>query len=406
MTNYKYKARDKSGKSVTGLLEAETEGSVVDNLKKMGYTPVSVEKYTEKKPLFSKSIKLFSRVKEEDMILFTRQMSTLLKSGIPLLSGLDAVGEQTTSTVLKKAILRVKKDIEAGLSFSEALSKHPRVFPSLYISMIKTGEATGLLDSIMERLAELEEYEYDIKTKIKSAVRYPLITVATLIGAFFALVLFVIPRFATLFQQYDMVLPLPTRALLFLYEMLTKRWYIAIIFVAVVVFGVGKFISTNYGRKMWDRLKLKVPVFGPLLLKLYMARFTRTSSILIASGITMLQTLDLAKNVVGNSVISDGIIAIKDGVNEGTGLAAPMKLTKLFTPMVIQMVSIGEETGKLDDLLARASEHYDQQINYTMKNLTTLIEPILLFCLGIMVVVVALAVFLPLWNMVYVYKSG
>ena len=406
MPTYKYKVRDKSGRAVTGALAGDSETAVVDNLKRMGYTPVTVKLQSGKVPVgLEKHIALINRVKGEDMILFTRQMSTLLKAGLPLLSGLDAVGEQTSSSLLKEAINKIRGEIEAGSNLSQALSKHPRIFSPLYVNMVKTGEATGLLDDIMTRLAELAEYDLDIKTKIKTAVRYPMLTLGTLIIAFFVLVTFVIPRFAQLFARFDLVLPLPTKALLLIYRIVHDWWHVALVVVVAFIFGFIKFISTPFGRKLWDSFKLKFPVFGPLLLKLYMARFTMTASILIKSGVNMIDTLDLTRDIVGNTIIAGGVKKIKDSVNEGTGLAAPMKMTKLFTPMVIQMVSIGEDTGKLDELLARVSEYYDQQVNYTMKNLTTLIEPLLIFILGFMVLAVALAIFLPLWDLVNLYKA-
>jgi len=405
MPEYTYKARDKYGKAATGTLTGENEKAVVGNLRKMGYVPISVEPYKkELKFELSKRIKLFGRVKDEDMILFTRQLATLLKAGLPLLSGLDAIASQTSSKILKDTISVIMKDIEAGTNFSGALSKHPKIFPSIYVNMVKTGEASGLLDDIMTRLAELQEYDLEINTKIKSAVRYPILAFSTLIVAFFVLVIFVIPRFAALFERFDLELPLATRMMLFIYDAITNWWYVVLVMAAVSVFLFIRLINLPSGRKIWDSFKLKFPVFGPLLFKIYMARFARTMAILIASGINVLETLDLTADIVGNAIISNAVKAIREGIIEGAGLANPMKVSKLFTPLVIQMVAIGEETGKLDELLTRASEHYDQQINYTMKNLTTLIEPLLIFVLGAMVLVVAIAIFLPMWNLVYIYK--
>lgn len=402
MPSYMYKVRDRQGRAVTGFMGGTDEKEVVDNLKKMGYTPISIEEQKYKKEILK--VQLFARVKDEDIVLFTRQIATLLKAGLPLLSGLEAVGEQTGSNVLKEAIGRIKADVEAGLSFSEALSKHPKIFPALYVSMVKAGEASGLLDEIMRRLAELGEYEIEVKSEIRAATRYPMLAFATLIVAFFILVTFVIPKFATIFAQFQVELPLPTRILLGTYRIIHDWWHVTLIAAAVIVIAFIKFINTPFGRGKWDMFKLKAPIFGPLLFKLSMSRFAKTTGILVASGINMLQTLDLAADTVGNLIIARAVRYIKEGVNEGKGLAEPMKVSKLFAPIVVQMVSIGEETGKLDELLMNVSEHYDQQARYAMKNLTAMIEPLFIFVLAAMVLFVALGIFLPMWNLIRLFK--
>ena len=403
MPTYKYKVRDKHGRAVSGLMGGPDEKEVVENLKKMGYTPVSVKEHIQKKSALN--VDIFNTVKDEDKVLFTRQMYTLLKAGVPLLTSLEAVAEQTSSKLLKTTITKVKADVEAGTSFSDALSKYPKIFPGLYVSMIKAGEASGKLDDVMMRLADMGEYDMDIKSKIKSATRYPILALCALVAAFFVIVIFVIPRFAQFFGQFNIELPLPTRMLLATYEIVSNYWYIVLLVLIALVIGFIKFINTEFGRAKWDMFKLKVPIFGPLVFKLSMSRFAKTSSTLITSGIDMLQTLDLTAETVGNLIITRAVKDIKEGVNQGKGLAEPMKVSGLFTPIVIQMVSIGEETGKLDELLMNASEHYDAQVEYAMKNLTTMIEPLLILVLGIMVLFVALGVFLPMWNMVQIAKT-
>ena len=403
MPTYKYKVRNKHGRSVTGLMGGSDEKEVVANLKKMGYTPINVK--VQSSNVKSPGAGFLNRVKDEEKALFTRQIHTLLKAGVPLLASLEAVGEQTSSGLLIDIIKRVRADVEAGASFSDALSKFPKIFPVLYVSMVKAGEASGTLDDVMKRLAEMSEYDIEVKQKIKTATRYPMLALSALVIAFFVIVLFVIPRFSYFFSQFDLELPLPTRILLGIYHIVSNYWYIVIGVLFALVTGFIKFINTTFGRKQWDMLKIKVPVFGPLLFKLSMARFAKTTSTLITSGIDMLKTLDLAADTVGNVVIATAIRDIREGVNQGQGLAGPMKVSKLFAPIVIQMVSIGEESGKLDELLLNTSEHYDQQVDYTMKNLTTLIEPILIFVLGMMVLFVALGVFLPMWNMVQIVRQ-
>jgi len=400
MPTYEYKVRDKHGRAITGVMDGSSENDVIESLKKMGYVPISVKEKKQKKNLFH--IELFSNVKDEDIALFTRQIHTLLKAGVPLLMGLESTGEQANSKALKDIISKVRSEVEAGMNFSEALSRFPRTFSPLYVNMVKAGEASGTLDEIMKRIADMVEYDMDIKAKIKSATRYPMLALLTLFGAFFVIVLFVIPRFAAFFGQFDIELPLITRMLLETYRIMHDYWHLVLIVLAGIVVGFVKLVHTPFGKAKWDMLKLKVPIFGPIIFKLSMSRFAKTTSILITSGVSMLQTLALTAETVGNVIIARAIIDIKEGVNEGKGMAEPMRVSKLFTPIVIQMVSIGEETGKLDELLNETAEHYDQQVNYAMKNLTTMIEPILIFVLGIMVLFVALAIFLPMWNMVQI----
>ncbi|MFC1806984.1 type II secretion system F family protein [Candidatus Omnitrophota bacterium] len=403
MPNFKYKVRDKSGRAITGSMTQANQKEAIDNLRKMGYTPINVE---EKKEASSGlNLLFFNRVKDEDRILFTRQMYALIRAGVSLLPSLEAIGGQTKSNVLRQAVDSMKVEIEAGASLSESLAKHPKIFSPLYVSMIKAGETAGLLDQVMGRLAEFGERELDLKYQVKAATRYPIIAFLSLIAVFFGLVIFVIPRFAELFSRYNVQLPLPTRILIGIYSVISNYWHLLIIGVVVSIILFMKFINTSVGRRLWDTFKLKVPVIGPLFFKLFMSRFSKTMSILITSGINMLATLDLVAGTIGNVVIAKAVWFIKEGVNEGKGLAEPMKTSKLFSPIVIQMVSIGEEAGKLDELLMNVSEYYDQQLDYAMKNLTTMIEPMLIFALGFMVLFVGLGVFLPLWNMINMFQS-
>ena len=400
MPTYKYRVRDKHGRAVSGLMGGASEKEVVENLKKMGYAPIEIKEQKPQKDILN--IALFNRVKDEDKVIFTRQIHTLLNAGVPLLTGLEAVSDQSAPGMLKDTISKIKADVEAGTSFSDALSKYPKVFSSLYVNMVKSGEASGKLDEVVKSLAEMGEYDIEIKSKIKAATRYPMLALGTLVVAFFVIVLFIVPKFAYFFSSFDMELPLPTRMLLALYRIVHDYWYFTLAGAVVLIVGFIKLINTPFGKPKWDMLKLKVPVFGPLLSKLCMSRFAKTTSILITSGIDMLTTLDLTAEIVGNVVLARAIRDIKDAVNQGKGLAEPMRVSKLFAPIVVQMVAIGEESGKLDELLLKTSEYYDQQVDYAMKNLTTLIEPILIFALGFMVLFVALGVFLPMWNMVQI----
>ncbi|MFH1867728.1 MAG: type II secretion system F family protein [Candidatus Omnitrophota bacterium] len=402
MPTYTYKVRDKQGRPITGDMDGADDNEITKSLRNMGYTTVDIKLKKPKKSILN--IELFARVKFEDVVLFNRQMSTLLKAGLPLLLGLEAVSEQTSSHAFRDVILAIKTDVERGLSFSEALSKHKKIFSSIYTSMIRAGESSGLLDETMAKLADMGEYDIEAISKIKAAIRYPIIASVFLVGAFIGLVVGVVPSFEKVFNQFKVELPLPTRMLIGTKVIISDYWFLTILVLVSSVVVFIKFINTPFGRKRWDLFKLKVPVFGSLLLKMDMSRFAKTTSSLIASGVPMLEALDLVATVVGNSIISAGIRNIKEGVNKGSGLAEPMKISKLFTPMVIHMVAIGEETGKLDELLAKVAEHYDKQTDYAIKGLTALIEPMLILVLGTILLFVALALFLPLWNLISLFK--
>lgn len=404
MPNFRYKVRDKYGRPLSGTLGGENKEMVLNYLKKMGYTPISVDLSNEAfslNDIFSK----FNKVKLEDLIMFTRQLVTLQTAGLPLLMSLAAVKDQTESVLLKNIISQLILDVEGGSSFSEALARHPNVFDNLYISMVKSGEVSGTLDEVLERLAALTEQQLEIRTKVRSATFYPIIVLATLAGAFIAIITFVLPRFADLFSRFNVDLPLPTKILLGINIVVRKYWYllIAAIIAAIALFKV--YIKTPIGKLNWDNFKLKVPIFGPVVLKISMSRFARVTSSLMKSGIPLLQVLDLSSKTTGNIVVARAIDNIKKAVNDGKPMHEPMKIDKLFPPIVTQMVAVGESTGKLDQLLLRVSDYYDSQVDYTLKNLTTAIEPILIFMLGFMILIMALAIFLPLWDMIQVFKK-
>jgi len=403
MPNYEYRARDKFGKPTSGILEASSERAAGSKLKQMGYTPISIRSEVEESELL-KFFRRFQKVRYTDLNIFTRQFVTLQKAGLPLLNSLTSLKDQTTSSVLKNALEVIIKDIEAGSSLSDALAKHPNVFSELYISMVRAGEISGLLDEVLERLALLGEQEEETKVRIRVATRYPIMVVCALAVGFLVLTTFVIPRFAKVFSQFEVQLPLPTRVLIGLNYAFTNFWILILAGLGLFIFGFYLFIRTSLGRFWLDSLKLKIPVFGPLFTKITMSRFARITGMLIKSGVPILEILDLVAKGVGNVVIARTITSIRSSVNEGEGMSEPMKASAVFPPAVVQMVAAGEATGKIDELLFYVSEYYDSQINYTIKNLTSLIEPILIFILGVAVLFVALGIFLPMWNLIKLFR--
>jgi len=404
MPNFKYKARDKFAALVSGVTAADNKEEAARKLKDMGYAPISI---VEAAGLDTDSIlKRFRKVNLEDLSTFTRQLYSLQKAGIPLLSSLEAIALQTKSQYFKIIIEKIASDIKGGVSLSEALRKQGSVFDEVYFSMVKSAEASGRLVEILERLSGLIEEEIDTRARIRAATRYPLIAFVTLCVGFLIVVAFVIPRFASIYGQFNAMLPLPTRILLAINTAIHKFWFVSIIAIISIIFVFLRFINSKAGRPVWDRLKLNVFILGPLLSMLIMSRFARITAILLKSGVPILEILDLTKSTSGNIIIARAIENIRESVKQGKGLSEPMKVSGLFAPIVVQMVAIGEQTGKVDELLLSVADYYDRESSYMIKNLTTYIEPLLIFSLAVMVLIMALAIFTPMWNLIKVFRPS
>lgn len=406
MALFQYKARDKFNKSINGVLSASSIDLVAVKLKNEGFIPISIVPQAEKEEhagVDAASVK--TRVPFTELNAFTRQCYMMQRAGIPILSAMRALREQSKNPFFKKVIIQISTDIESGLSFSEALEKYPQVFNKMYISMIKIGEASGRLDEILERLTILGEHDERIRLRIKSATRYPIIVISALTIGFMVLTTFIVPRFAKIFGQFNVQLPLPTRILIGTNFVVTKFWWLMILVGVGVFFLFKKIIKTESGLAHWDALKLKIPVFGPLILKLILSRFTRITSILLSSGVPILQVLTLASEGSGNRVVGRIIDNIRASVNQGRGMLGPIKESGIFPPVVVQMVAVGEETGKVSDLLAHVADYYDEQVDYMINNMVSLIEPILIFILGCGVLLMALGIFLPMWSMMSLFQK-
>ena len=404
MPNFKYAARDRYSKLVSGTTAAVDAQTAVKKLSDMGYAVVTInqEHSFQKIDLFSG----FQRVRLEEINSFTRQLYSLQKAGVPLLSCLESIAMETENLHFRAVIEEIARDIKEGVSFSEALQKHKKIFDDVYVNMLKAAESGGLMVSILERLTGLIEQEIDTRARVRAATRYPMIAFVTLCLGFLVLVIFVIPRFTMLYSQFNVELPLPTRILIAVNFAVKKFWYIVIPLAAASIFLFIRFINSRVGRPLWDNLKLKAPVLGPLVSMLTMSRFSRITAVLMKSGVPILEVLNLVANTAGNIIIKRAILNIRDSVNQGRGIAEPMKATNLFPPIVIQMVSIGEQSGKVDELLLSVADYYDRETGYMIKNLTTYIEPILILVLGIMVLIMALGVFMPMWNLIKVFKPS
>ncbi|MBI5970815.1 MAG: type II secretion system F family protein [Deltaproteobacteria bacterium] len=403
MPSYTYRARNKIGALVTGALDAPDMRGLEDALDRMGLIPVSA--VPRGKALARSYLKrIFTTIPEHEVILFSRQLSTLFGAGVPLTRALMTLERQAVSPRFGELVKKVREEVEAGGTLSSAISKHPRVFPEHYSHMIESGEAGGILEGVLDRLALLLEKNSENRAKVKSATLYPKIVVLFIVMAIVILMNFVVPQFAKLYSTFKIELPLPTRALIIFSNWFTSYWYLALAGAAGVYLMMKVWFSTAAGKKMLDGASLMTPVFGPIILKSLLSRFSRVLGSLYKSGVPILHALDIASRAVENTVISGEIKAMEADVRAGKGLSGPMSASAHFPPLVVQMVTVGEETGRLDLMLEKAAQYYDQEVDSAIRNLTTTLEPLLLVVVFGVVLFLALAIFLPMWDIIKVVK--
>lgn len=404
--NFNYKAIDSSGKEVKGSVKASTLLEAEQMIGNMGLIPIDVREGADARPEFSFSdlVERLNPVRPEDLVIFTKQLRTMLKAGVNILRILDILTEQTENVRLKRTIRMIRKDLNEGASINEAFARQPDVFSPLYVSMIEAGEVSGSLPEILERLIYIIEHENKIKADIKSALRYPAIVVMTLVAAFFILLTFVIPKFVSIFKKAGINLPLPTKICLVLYNFLHDFWYLLLGGGILAGVALYMYLRTEQGRFVKDTLVLSLPVVGPLFIKSVMSRFSSVFSILLTSGVAILSSLDVLSKTIGNSAITRQFHMISGKLEEGQGMAIPLKSAKYFPPMVVNMVAIGEEAGTLDEMLKEVAGHYDDEVEYAVKGLSEAIGPILTIGLAAVVGFFALAIFLPMWDLTKMVK--
>lgn len=403
MPTFTYKAMSEDGSSLKGTIEAESQHLAAMQLDAMGYIPISI---SEKKLfVFDDLGSRFEKVKAEDLIFFTRQLYTVIKAGISLLSGLKALEEQTENKKLKKVLSIVAKDIDGGKSFSDSLSAHPEVFNELYVNMIEAGEIGGSLDEILERLTIMLEFSRKTSANLKAAVRYPVMVVVALFVAFGVIITFVIPKFAVIFEASTVELPIPTRIMMFINFLVQNYWYYGLFIAGSLVTAFFLYTHSESGKLKWDHLKLKIPILGDVFLKIYMSRFSSMLETLSRAGTSIVMSFGIVSRTIGNVYIAHKINGIAEHVKAGKGITASLKESKIFPPLVLHMVQTGEETGALDEMLAEITTYYEREIDYTVSRMSSYIEPILTVGLGIMVLFIALAIFLPWWDMMEAFKG-
>ena len=404
MPTFNYKARDASGKKVAGTMESATKAEFIDKLHKMGYMTTSVSQVSSGIQIDS-VLDRFKWVSSDDMLLFYVQLSNMISAGITILMSLSTLARQIENKNLKDAVGNVARQVEGGSTLSQAFATEPRMFKRLFINMIKAGEASGNLDTVLMRYANFFEKEVDLKQKISGALFYPIILLFAGVVVMLIVVTFVIPQFAVIYLKAGIKLPTTTLIVYKVGMAIEHYWYLLAAAVVAVLGVMRYYFRTDKGAFLLDRLKLKLPIVGPLYRKVAITRFARTLATLLGSGVGILESLDIVKEVVGNEVLARVIAATRKGVEKGERMSETLKISEEFPPDVVQMISVGEETGSVDKMLEKTADFYDMTVNYAVKKLTAVIEPVFLVVMGAMVGFIMASMLLPMFDMVKTLRN-
>jgi type IV pilus assembly protein PilC len=400
MPKYIYEAINENGDTASGTLEVESVEVANSILISRNLIPSKIKE--QSKPgdnHWLQAILGTGTVKVMDLIMFTKQFHSMLVAGIPILRILSILEDQTESKGLKNTISKIIQDINQGLSLSDALNKYPKIFSRLYCDMIKAGEISGSVPIVLDRLIYIIEHEAKVKSDIKSAFRYPLIVLIALGGAFILLLTFVIPQFASVFSHAGITLPWPTKFAMLLYTFLSHYWYLIIGVIVITVFGMISYFKTRNGKFVRDSFLLEMPIIGPVFKKAALSRFASIFAILQTSGVPIMQSLTILSATMGNEALTRSFDHIRERIKEGAGISAPLKSAKYFTPMIVDMVAIGEESGNIDEMMRAVAKHYDDEVEYAIKGLSDALGPILIVGLAAIVGFFALAIFMPMWDL-------
>ncbi|OGW58325.1 MAG: type II secretion system protein GspF [Nitrospirae bacterium RIFCSPHIGHO2_02_FULL_42_12] len=406
MPVFEYRGLTAEGKDTRGFIDAENLQSAKTKLKKSGVFPVSISEETKKKaegePSAVRSI--LRRVKKTEISIFTRQLTTLLTAGLPLMEALSATIDHIDDPVLKRTITRIREDVREGRSLADAMKAHPRAFSGLYTNMIQAGETSGALDVVLARLADFQESQVKLRNKIWATMTYPVMMLFIGLGVMVFLFTFVIPQVTRVFEDLGQALPLPTLVLISISNFFRFYWWVIIGVILILTFALAKYIKTPKGKVVYDRLILKAPLFGKIIKLIAISRFSRTLSTLLASGVPLIASMDIVKAVVNNSVLSKVLEDTKDRVREGEALSEPLKRSGMFPSMVIQMITVGERSGELERMLSKVSDAYDNEVDTTVAGLTSLLEPVMILVMGVIVLFVVLSILLPIFEMSQVVR--
>ena len=396
METYVFRAIDLAGAPARGEVEAESKQAVTDQLKARGLIVLDIDSRGGSKEL---NLDFLRRIKLRDLAVLTRQLSTMIASGVTILRALYVLEGQTESKPLREALVKVRKDVEAGLALSDALERHPKIFSPLYIAMIRSGETGGVLEESLHRISDQLEKEDALRRQVRAAMVYPAVVVTFALAVMLALVAFIVPVFAKVFKDFGGDLPSLTKFTVGMSHLLTHRWYILILLVVGAVIGFIKWKKSTWGRPQWDTLKLRVPLkIGDTVQKVALARWSRTFSALVSSGVPILQAIDIVGQTAGNAVVERSMSEVRDSVKRGGTIATPLKDAPVFPAMVVDMISVGEETGALDTMLTKVADFYEEEVAAAVKAITSILEPVMIIVVGGMVGFIVISMYLPLFK--------
>ncbi len=403
MPVYEYTALDVNGKSATGIVDAESAPVARQKLRAMQKFPVSINEVADLSKQRTKATpsvaSVFYRVKQTDIAAMTRQLATLISAGFPLVSAIDALIPQTASKAFKPILAQIKEAIVEGNSFAGALANYPGVFTSLYTNMVRAGESSGTLEIVLEQLADITEKQQALKTRIQSALAYPILMAGVGILVLFLLITFIVPNITSIFTDMEQVLPLPTIILIDVSNFFKNFWWGVLVVLILIWFCFRSFTKTTTGRHMVDKAKLKLPLFGPIFQKLAVARFTRTLGSLLENGVTLLTSLEIVRNIAGNTQIAMAIEHAADEVSKGQGLGTSLEASAAFPQLSLQMIQVGEQSGELENLLLKIATMYENEVESRVMSVTSLLEPVMILVMGVVLGFVVLSICLPIFEM-------
>ena len=396
MATFVFRAVDLAGVPARGEVDAESKQAVTDQLKSRGLIVLDIDAKKGSKEL---ALNFLERVKARDLSVMTRQLATMVSSGVTILRALYVLEEQTESKMLKRALVQIRKDVEAGLPLSDSLARHPKIFKPLYISMVRAGESGGLLESALMRTADQLEKEDALRRQVRAAMVYPAVVVSFAIAVLLALVAFIVPVFAKVFKDFGGKLPTLTQFTVGLSNFITGQWYLMIVIVVAVVWAFFAWKRSSWGRPQWDRFRLRIPLrIGEVVQKVALARWSRTLSALVSAGVPILQAIEVTGKTAGNKVVEDAMDSVHDSVKRGGTIAAPLKDVNVFPSMVVHMIGVGEETGALDTMLTKIADFYEEEVNAAIKALTSILEPVMIILIGGIVGFIVISMYLPLFK--------
>ncbi len=403
MPVYEYKALDQKGKSCKGLIDADSESNARSKLRGAGKYPVSVRESLNKgekgkKQFFANGF-VFDRIKSEETYVFTRQLATLLGAGIPLINALASIIEQSSNPALKRVLAQIRDSVNEGSTLTNALARHPKLFSNIYTNMVRSGEASGSLDIVLERLADFGEKQKALQGRLKAALIYPIFMAVIGTGILFFLISYIVPNITRVFTDMERVLPLPTRMLIFISDALLNYWWLGILVLFVFIFCIRLFLAQEQGRRIWDRIKLSLPITGPVTRKIILTRFASTLGSLLNSGVPLITSLQIVNSIVNNRPIGEVIEEAMEQIKKGKSMSGALESSPWFPPIFIQMIGVGEQSGQLESMLEKVAQTYEREVETAILGMTSLIEPVMITAMGAAVGFVVLSILLPIFEM-------